>query len=188
MLEALRLRVKDVDFAANLIVVRQGKGDKDRRTLLPESFAEPLRRQIEHARRMHQKDLRLGAVWLPDALANKYPNAPREFPWQWMFPATRLWTDPVNGARGRHHLDESVIQKAVRRAVIVAQLDKPAACHTLRHSFATHLLEDGYDIRTVQELMGHGDVRTTMIYTHVLQRMGRRGMRSPLDRLEGSGS
>ena len=189
LLEALRLRVKDVDFAANMIVVRQGKGDKDRRTLLPEGIKEPLRQQIELARRLHQKDLRrgLGAVWLPDALARKYPNAAREFPWQWAFPATRLWIDPVSGARGRHHLDPSVIQKAVRRAVRTAMLDKPAVCHTLRHCFATHLLEDGYDIRTVQELMGHADVRTTMIYTHVLQQMGRRGMRSPFDDLEGSG-
>ena|SRR5688572_427444 len=188
LLEALRLRVKDVDFAANMIVVRQGKGDKDRRTLLPEGLKEPMRRQIEQARRIHQRDLRLGlgAVWLPDALAMKYRNAAREFPWQWVFPATRLWTDPVTGARGRHHLDESVIQRAVRRGVRSAGLDKPAACHTLRHCFATHLLEDGYDIRTVQELMGHADVRTTMIYTHVLQQMGRRGIRSPLDQLEGS--
>jgi integron integrase len=188
LLEGLRLRVKDVDFAANLIIVRQGKGDKDRRTLLPEGIKGPLRQQIEQARRIHQDDLRrgLGAVWLPDALARKYPNAPREFAWQWVFPATRLWIDPETGARGRHHLDESVIQKAVRRASGAARLDKPAACHTLRHSFATHMLEDGYDIRTVQELMGHADVRTTMVYTHVLQQMGRRGVRSPFDHLEGS--
>jgi integron integrase len=187
LLEALRLRVKDIDFGANLIMVRQGKGDKDRRTILPEGLKEPLRRQIDWARRVHSRDLGmgLGAVWLPDALAMKNTSAPREFAWQWVFPATRLWIDPKSGARGRHHLDESVIQKAVRRAVKAARLDKPAVCHTLRHCFATHLLEDGYDIRTVQELMGHADVRTTMIYTHVLQQMGRRSLRSPLDQLEG---
>jgi integron integrase len=188
VLEALRLRVKDVDFAANLIVVRQGKGDKDRRTILPAGTKESLRLQIEQARRVHRRDLArgLGAVWLPDALQRKYPNAPREFAWQYVFPSTRLWTDPVTGARGRHHLDESVVQRAIRQAGREVGLDKPAGCHTLRHCFATHMLEDGYDIRTVQELLGHADVRTTMIYTHVLEQMGRRTMRSPLDTLERS--
>ncbi|HUP61942.1 MAG TPA: integron integrase [Thermoanaerobaculia bacterium] len=185
LLEALRLRVKDLDFAANLIIVRQGKGDKDRRTILPEALKPELRAHVEWARRIHQKDLArgLGAVELPHALQRKHPNAEREFAWQWVFPATRMWCDRVTGARGRHHLDESVIQRAVRAAVQKTGLDKRASSHTLRHSFATHLLEDGYDIRTVQELLGHADVRTTMIYTHVLQQMGKRSMRSPLDGL-----
>ncbi|HUP47787.1 MAG TPA: tyrosine-type recombinase/integrase [Thermoanaerobaculia bacterium] len=139
LLEALRLRVKDIDFAANLIVIRQGKGGKDRRTMLPEGVKEPLRAQIESSRRLHQRDLRggLGAVWLPDALERKYPNASREFAWQWVFPATRLWTSPETGARGRHHLDESVIQRAVREGVRKSGLDKPAVCHTCRSCWGT---------------------------------------------------
>ncbi len=154
--------------------------------MLPGSMKEALRVQIEEVRRLHREDLMrgLGAVHLPNALQLKYPNANREFGWQYLFPATRLWTDPVSGARGRHHLDESVMQKAVKRAVRAAGIVKPASCHTLRHSFATHLLEDGYDIRTAQELLGHANVRTAMIYTHVLQQMRKRAMRSPLDRME----
>ena len=185
LLEALRLRVKDIDLAANLLVVRQGKGGKDRRTILPASMKDALRSHIEQVRRIHQRDLGrgLGAVFLPDALQRKYPSANREFGWQWVFPATRVWIDAETGARGRHHLDESVVQRAMKVAVRTAAIDKFAVCHTLRHSFATHLLEDGYDIRTVQELLGHADVRTTMIYTHVLQQMGKRAMRSPLDGL-----
>ncbi len=191
LLEALRLRVKDVDFAANLLLVREGKGSKDRRTILPESLKSALRGQVAEVRRLHERDLGrgLGEVALPDALCRKYPNAGRELAWQWLFPATRIWRNPESGARGRHHLDESVVQRAFKQALRGAHppIDKPASCHTLRHSFATHLLEDGYDIRTIQELLGHSDVRTTMIYTHVLQEMRDRGMRSPLDRLEEVG-
>lgn len=183
LLEALRLRIKDIDFVGNLVIVRQGKGDKDRRTMLPQSVKGQIRAQVEEARRLHQRDLGRGwgSVPLPDALERKKPNAAKEFGWQWLFPATRAWTNPETGTRGRHHLDESVIQRAVKAAVTAAQIDKSAGCHTFRHSFATHLLENGYDIRTVQELLGHADVRTTMIYTHVLQRTGRHAVRSPLD-------
>lgn len=182
LLEALRLRVKDVDFERRAVVVRQGKGDKDRTTMLPERLHKPFMDHLEKVRRLHQRDLAggFGAVELPYALARKKPGADKEWGWQYVFPSGRLSTDPRSGRRGRHHLSESSIQKAVRSAVRRAGIVKPAGCHTLRHSFATHLLEDGYDIRTVQELLGHADVRTTMIYTHVLNRGGR-GVRSPLD-------
>ncbi|HEY8181723.1 MAG TPA: integron integrase [Thermoanaerobaculia bacterium] len=188
LLEALRLRIKDVDFAARLLVVREGKGAKDRRTMLPDSLHQALRAQIELVRRIHQRDLTAGRgeVWLPDALARKYKSAARDFGWQYFFPASRPAVDPRSGVERRHHLDESVVQKAMKEAVRKAGIDKPAVCHSLRHSFATHLLEDGYDIRTIQELLGHADVKTTMIYTHVLQRAGGRGVRSPLDAMQGN--
>jgi integron integrase len=183
VLECARLRVKDVDFDRRAIVVRDGKGLKDRVTLLPESLREPLGEHVERVRRQHQRDLArgLGSVELPTAIERKYPRAPWQWGWQWVFPATRFYRDPATGRQRRHHLHESVLQKAMKSAVRSAGLAKPATCHTLRHSFATHLLEDGYDIRTIQELLGHRDVSTTMIYTHVLNRGGR-GVRSPLDR------
>ncbi len=167
--------------------MRSGKGDRDRVTLLPAAVKPALQRQLERVRAQHEKDLRAGAGWvqLPHALSRKYPNAGREWPWQWVFPATRTYTDLVTGQRRRHHLHETVVQRAVHRAIRDAGLTKPASCHTFRHSFATHLLEDRYDIRTVQELLDHRDIRTTMIYTHVLNR-GPSAVRSPLDGLGGS--
>lgn len=182
LLEGCRLRVKDVDVARGELVVRDGKGARDRVTMLPKRLMPALAAQIERVRAQHAQDLTTGrgSVELPDALARKYPRAAFELAWQWVFPATRHYRDPVSGLERRHHLHESVVQKAVRAAVSRAGISKRASCHTLRHSFATHLLEAGYDIRTIQELLGHRDVSTTMIYTHVLNRGGR-GVKSPLD-------
>ena len=184
LLECCRLRVKDVDFAAHQLIVRSGKGDRDRVTLLPAAVVPALERQLAWVRALHDRDLRAGAGWveLPNALGRKYPNAGRELSWQWIFPATRTYREPATGQRRPHHLHETVVQRAVYRAVREAGLTKRASCHTFRHSFATHLLEDGYDIRTVQELLGHRDVRTTMVYTHVLNR-GPGAVRSPVDGL-----
>lgn len=183
LLESLRLRVKDADFGRNEIVVRDGKGGKDRRTVLPRSLVEPLQREIERARLLHQADLQagFGAVYLPHALARKYPSAAREFAWQYVFASASRAVDPRDGVERRHHFNEDALSRALKSGRLRAGIDKPVTAHTLRHSFATHMIEAGYDIRTVQELLGHKDVATTQIYTHVLGR-GAGGVLSPLDR------
>jgi integron integrase len=184
LMECLRLRVKDIDFTRNEIIVRDGKGAKDRMTLLPEKAKEPLKKRLEHVKELHRRDLARGngRVELPYALAQKYPNADRNWAWQYVFPAATVSKDPRSGVVRRHHIGEWVIQKAMTTAVRASGIAKLASCHTLRHSFATHLLEDGYDIRTVQELLGHKDLSTTMIYTHVLNKGGK-GVRSPIDQI-----
>ena len=182
VLECCRLRVKDIDFQRKELTVRDGKGEKDRITRLPAKLIRPLADHLNRVRPLHENDLKAkaGAVQLPYALGRKFPRAIFEWGWQWVFPATRIYMDRETGERRRHHLHETVVQRAVRQAVRELGIAKPASCHTLRHSFATHLLENGYDIRTIQELLGHKDVSVTMIYCHVLNRGGR-GVRSPLD-------
>lgn len=186
LLECCQLRVQDLDLSRRELLVRRGKGSKDRITMIPAALIRPLSAQLDVVHDLYERDLSHGAGWvkLPNALHRKSPHAERSFLWQWVFPAKRTYRDRETGQKYRNHLHESSIQKAMRRAVDTSGITKPATCHSLRHSFATHLLEDGYDIRTVQELLGHQDVATTMIYTHVLQQ-GAGGVRSPLDGLAG---
>ena len=184
LMECLRLRVKDIDFEYSQILVRDGKGQKDRVTTLPETVKNDLREHLKKVKEQHENDLKsgLGSVYLPFALERKYPNANKEWAWQYVFPSVRISTDPETGIRRRHHLDESVLQKAVKTAIAKAGINKHAGCHTFRHSFATHLLEQGNDIRTVQELLGHEDLNTTKIYTHVMNK-SRLAVKSPADLL-----
>lgn len=183
LMEACQLRIKDIDFAGRVITVREGKGAKDRLTMLPAGIVKPLELHLRGVREQHRRDLAAGAGWvaLPFALDRKYPKAGQDWAWQWVFPATRTFLDRETGQRRRHHLHETVVQKAVREAALAAQIPRRVTCHTLRHSFATHLLEAGSDIRTIQELLGHRDVATTMIHTHVLN-CGPAGVESPADR------
>ncbi|MDY0385083.1 MAG: integron integrase [Geobacter sp.] len=184
LLEGLRLRVQDLDFSANQLLVREGKGGKDRVTMLPQKLQLPLKDHLLRVKQLHDQDLAAGygEVWLPEGVARKYPAAGKEWIWQYVFPSIKLSVDPRSGVTRRHHLDEKGLQRAIRQAGVDAGLTKHVTPHTLRHSFATHLLQAGYDIRTVQELLGHKDVQTTMIYTHVLNKGGR-GVTSPLDRI-----
>ena len=182
LMECLRLRVKDIDFTYEQLTVRDGKGEKDRLTMLPRKITAPLRRHLDKVKVLHEQDAAAGygEVYLPYALARKYPKAPKEWAWQYVFPSAHRSIDPRSGKERRHHLSDKAVQKMIKQALTKAGIAKHGSCHTLRHSFATHLLESGYDIRTVQELLGHKDVKTTMIYTHVLNRGGR-GVLSPID-------
>lgn len=183
LMECIRLRVKDIDFNSNYILIREGKGEKDRVTILPEKLKEPLQRHLAKVKLLHEEDLAAGygEVYLPYALERKYPNANKEWCWQYVFPSIRLSVDSRSGKERRHHICEKVLQQSVKEAIKKAGIAKNGSCHTFRHSFATHLLANGYDIRTIQQLLGHNDVSTTMIYTHVIN-LGGHGVWSPLDR------